>query len=368
MKYSVKDNINIAALEKWLNDQFLKKNDLKIINIKAPSSGFSALTVVIDVEDQSATEKLINKYAVRLEKSESHVFLDADINRQGQMMSALRKHGIPVPEIIGCEASAVELGGKFLVMEYFNAHALPQAPNYLQAGLLTTLKPEARHSLISDALTQMTRINKLEWQADFAFLDKPDFGPPGLNQYLKWIQAWRNEAMDGKPNQVLDTAIDWLLSEQPDNPHIDVLWGDSNLGNYLFNDNGTVAAVIDFEAAALGPAEIDIGWWFFVDDMLTQGADKLEGMPNREEQLAIYTNVLGRKVIALQYFEILAALRMSLVIARTTLLLIRAGRLPPENKAAYENIAISILAKKLGLAEVKVAADYMAFAAALSER
>jgi len=368
MSYSVKNNIDIAVLERWLNNRLSKNNHLKIIDSDVPKSGFSALTIVIEVKDEAQQTLPTKKYAVRLQKTGRHVFLGADISLQGQMMSALQVHGLPVPEIIGVESDAALLGGKFLVMEYFNAETLPQAPNYLQAGLLTKLEPDARFGLISDALTQIARINKLSWQADFEFLDKPAFGAPGLTQYLGWLRAWRDQAMENEANPVLDTAIEWLHSEQPQSDHVDVLWGDSNLGNYLFSKTGSVAAVLDFEAAALGPAEIDLGWWFFVDEMLTQGEDRLSGMPNRNEQLNIYTQALGRDVIALEYFEVMAALRMSLVIARTAQILKKAGRLSHTNQSAFENPALSLLARKLHLAEVNVGQQYMDFVKALSER
>src|SRR3546814_17828880 len=96
----------------------------------------------------------------------------------------------------------------------------------------------------------------------------------------------------------------------------------------LFNDDLTVSAVLDFEAAALGPAEIDLGWWLFLDRRRSSGHPPMEGKPDRQECMAIVEHGLGRPLQAIDYFAIMGGVRMSLVVARTIDRLKPSGALP----------------------------------------
>jgi aminoglycoside phosphotransferase (APT) family kinase protein len=360
--------INFAALRRWLTRVLAADQEVGLSAVKIPATGYSAQTVLFDVESIKAGVVEQRSLVLRLEKIGQHVFLDTDIGRQGQMMMALARAGVPVPVVLGIETDAAVLGGQFLVMERAEGSSLPQNPNYHVAGLLTELEPVRRRLLWEEAVSTIARINRLPWRNGFEFLSKPQFGEPGLAQYLAWLDAWRNEAMNGEANAVIDTAIATLIAEQPVNAPVDVLWGDSNPGNFLFSDDGRVAAVLDFEAAALGPAEIDLAWWFFMDEMFSAGHQRQAGLPDRAEQIALYEAALGRPVSNLNYYEILAAVRICLVLARSTQLLIKAGRLPPTNKTAHRNPALQLLANKLAIRFDAAGDDFNAFLVAMNER
>src|SRR3546814_20428603 len=97
------------------------------------------------------------------------------------------------------------------------------------------------------------------------------YGPAGLDNYLDWIAAWRAQACGAEAHPVIDPAILWLSRNKPSGPAVELLWGDSNAGNFLFAPAGRVIADLYFEAAAHGQAEHDQSWWFLIDDMLSAG-------------------------------------------------------------------------------------------------
>lgn len=360
--------IDEQALSQWLSHRLAPDGEVKILSSKVPATGYSALTVLLDVEIIQGGSTEQRPLVLRLEIPGKHVFLDTDIARQGRMMMALSRFRIPVPRVLAVESDTSILGGKFLLMERVDGVSLPQSPNYHQAGLLTELNAGGRGRLWIDAVSTIARINMLNWRDGFEFLNKPQYGEPGLDQYLGWIEAWRHEAMEKQPNPIIDQAIARLRALQPDNNHVNVLWGDSNPGNYLFSRSGDVVAVLDFEAAALGPAEIDLAWWFFMDEMLSFGQQRLSGLPERREQIALFEAIIGRSVADLEYFELLAAVRIALVIARTANVLIKAGKLPKTNKTALYNPAAQLLAARLGIAGGETGADYAAFSAVMNDR
>jgi aminoglycoside phosphotransferase (APT) family kinase protein len=253
-------------------------------------------------------------------------------------------------------------------MERIFAHSLPQHPSYQVAGLLHDLPPERRKATWHEAITVIGRINRLDWRDGFAFLNKPKYGEPGLSQYLGWIEAWRSEVTGGAPNPVIDAAMAFLAEHRLATPHVDVLWGDSNPGNMLFHNDGSVAAVLDFEAAALGPGEIDLGWWFFIDELLSFGVPRLAGLPDRAAQIDAYAQAVGRPVADLHYFEVLAGVRIALVVVRSASLLVSSGQLPAATRAGLENPIISLLAGKLGIDCGKGMDDYMELVGVMNRR
>jgi aminoglycoside phosphotransferase (APT) family kinase protein len=355
-------------LRKWLQSNLAPEGELTIHAIDRPKGGFSADTLLVKAAAEMNGRRRDLDLVVRLERTGRDVFLDTDIGRQGEMMRALAAHAIAVPVVLGIERDRSLLGGQFLVMERIAAHSLPQHPSYQVAGLLHDLPPDRRGTMWRDAIAVIGRINRLDWRDGFAFLDKRQYGEPGLNQYLGWLEAWRSKVTGGRPHPVIDTAMAFLAEKQPTTDHIDVLWGDSNPGNMLFRDDGSVAAVLDFEAAALGPAEIDLGWWFFVDEMLSLGVPRLEGLPDRAAQIAAYEKALGRPIADLAYYEMLAGIRMSLVVVRTVGLLVDSGRLAASTRAGLDNPVVHMLARKLGIECGTSIDDYMEFVGAMNRR
>jgi len=128
----------------------------------------------------------------------------------------------------------------------------------------------------------------------------------------------------------------------------------------MFADDLSVAAVIDWEAAAIGPGEIDLGWWLMFDELFSVGfgAPRLRGLPTREQTIAIYENTAGRKVVDIEYFEILALLKLAIISTRGADRQIRLGKIPATSQAYLNNPTTARLAAKLGLHVPEVGEDY----------
>jgi aminoglycoside phosphotransferase (APT) family kinase protein len=104
----------------------------------------------------------------------------------------------------------------------------------------------------------------------------------------------------------------------------------------LYRDFEPVA-VLDWEMAALGPAEVDVAWmiWmhrFFQEIAETYGMPGLPDFLGRADVIAIYEELTGRKLQNMQWFEVLAATRMAIITIRTTMRTVTFGQAePPEN-------------------------------------
>lgn len=359
----MKESQLFTALEAWLARQV--GTDVARVDFGRASNGFSAETLFAAVTPVSGgTRELV----LRMEQPGGEIFLDTDIATQARVLAALNDNGIPCPRLLALEEDRSVAGRRFLAMERVAGRNFPQAPSYFVNGWVKDLDADGRALLWHNALSLIGSINRLGEDDGFAFLDRPRYGAKGIDQYLGWLRAWRDEATMGRPNPVIDSALDWLETNKPQGLPVSLIWGDSNPCNILFADDLSVAAALDFEAAALGPAEVDMGWWLFLDGVRGKGKDKLSGVPSRADCVAIYEAALGRKAVGIDYFEILGGVRMALVIARTTRRLVETGLLPPDTPVALENPMAAALASMTDQPVPVVGEEFRAFVKAVAGR
>ena len=277
-------------------------------------------------------------------------------------MAAMAAHpNVPVPALVGVEYDPAVLGAPFLVMRRVAGRIVPQKPNYNVAGWVFDLTPAERRQVWINAIEMMARIHSVPWTEGFGFLDAPERGAPGLDQYLGFVEEWYRWAAQGRPQPVADAALDHLKRNRPAGTQASVLWGDAIPANILFAPDLTVAAVIDWEMVAIGPGEVDLGWWLFFDSLYSEamGVPRLEGLPDRAELVAIYEAAAGRPVRDIDYFELLGVLRLGIVATRQYDRQVGLGRISPTSRAYLNNPITARMAGLLGLPEPEIGQDYL---------
>src|SRR3546814_14694392 len=116
----------------------------------------------------------------------------------------------------------------------------------------------------------------------------------------------------------------------------------------MFDDEGKVKALIDWELAPLGPAELDLACWLYFDDLFSRrsGVQRLEGLPTREESIAIWEAAVGRKAAHLDYYDIVVGLRMALVVVGAFDRQVSVGHVPADNQSPNANLMPMYLDRK----------------------
>lgn len=327
-------------------------------------SGFSAEIFFVDVayEDDAGVQR--RTLVVRRQPQTFEVVFESDLRLQANMMAALDARGdVPVPAWVGIETDPSLLGAPFLVMGRVDGQAATQRPNYNVEGWLTEFTPDARRQAFANALKAVADVHAIDWRDGFAFLDRPDRGAPGLEQYLGYLVEWHAERGKGRKLPILDTAMDWVLANKPSESETCVLWGDPTPSNVMWRPDGTVAALIDWELAALGPPELDLAWWLYFDDLFSRrfGVTRLEGLPTRDETVAIYEQASGRTARHLDYYDIVVALRMALVAVGAFDRQVSIGNIPATNLSADNNLMTLYIAEKLGLPLPDLGSDFRDF-------
>lgn len=327
-------------------------------------SGFSAEIFFVDVDYTEEGQHHHRTLVVRRQPQTFEVVFESDLKLQANMMAALDARGdLPVPPWVGKEDDASILGAPFLVMGRVEGQAATQRPNYNVEGWLTQRSPAERMTHFTNALTALAKLHEVDWQDGFTFLNRPDRGAPGLEQYLGYLVDWHAARGQGRKLPIVDTAMQWVLENRPDNTDTCVLWGDPTPSNVMWRPDGSVAALIDWELAALGPRELDLAWWLYFDDLFSRrfGVTRLEGLPTRDETVAIYEKAADRKVGNLDYYDVVVALRMALVAVGAFDRQVSLGNIAATNTSADNNLMTLYIAEKLGLSLPELGSDFRDF-------
>ncbi|WP_155057610.1 phosphotransferase family protein [Streptomyces blattellae] len=284
-----------------------------------------------------------------------------DLLHEFRVMEQLADSEVRVPPLVLGEADGAELGFPFYIMGHVDGRVVQDHPPYHVHGWIQDLTPEQRARHWNNGVDMLARLHAIDPWERFGFLDRPELGPTGLDQSLRWMQDWYRWICGGERHEVLDAAMAYIVENRPAHHTDSVLWGDARIGNILFDVEGEVNAIIDWELASLGPGELDLGYWIVMDFLLGPGVflERLEGLPGREETIARYERTLGRPVGDIRYYEIFGALRFALVLLRVEKLFQAAGRLPAESRFGRGSHAVHLLAELLGLRPPTISRDIL---------
>ena len=105
----------------------------------------------------------------------------------------------------------------------------------------------------------------------------------------------------------------------------------------------------DFEAAHIGPPELDLGWWSMFDRWSheSMGHPRLAGEPIRAEQAAHYIAASGRDIGPIDVWELFAAARYTAIVVRVMNRLVERGHLPPDHTIWRDNPVATCLTEIL---------------------
>jgi aminoglycoside phosphotransferase (APT) family kinase protein len=228
-----------------------------------------------------------------------------DVIREARLLSALRPHGTPVPEVLGtCEDEGV-IGAPFYVMAWVDGHVLTEE---MPAGLVG--EAERLSECLVDGLVDLHAVDATD--GELAGFGRPD---GYLERQLKRFGGLY-ETNATRPLPDLEAVADWLAANLPESPASTVVHGDYRLGNVMIAPSPTrLAAILDWEMATIGDPLADLGYmtamWSEVGDppnpvsdlsSVTRGA----GFPDRAFLAARYAERTGRSLDALPWYQVLA--------------------------------------------------------------
>ena len=347
------------VLERWLGEQIGKAvgeqiapGSIRVGELTVPKAGFSNETVLgrATWTERSGTNHE-RQFVLRIQPADHQVYLEPDALRQARVMQQLAGC-VPVPTVWLVEPDPLVLGAPFFLMDRVNGRVPSDMPSWHKRGWTTELAPEERRRLYDNGLRCLADLHALDWTGDLRFLQPEGTGSP-LDRFLAHVEHWYDWCAPVRRfgSEVIDEAMAHVLNHRPATNEGVVIWGDARPGNLIFADDLTVAAMVDWEAASIGPPEFDLAWWLMFEEFLceAQGLKRLEGVPGRAGTIARYEELSGRSVVDIGYFEVLAGLVFALINSRLADLMIGSGLVDEATGAEFVTRVTGMIASYLAV-------------------
>lgn len=284
-----------------------------IEELSHPSLGMSNETVIVRC-GPGDDGRPGPKFVVRLPPLTA-TFPDHDFMAQAEVQRAVALFGVPTAEATG-ERDPRYLGSPFIVMPFVEGE-IP-GPQSLFDPWLTSATEEQRRDAQREMVRILADIGRLDWRA--AGLDGVLDDVDGtLESQLNWWSAYFDWARGEQDLPRIAAVKTWLLDHRPlDEPAPSLVWGDPRLGNMVMDDQRRVRAVLDWELATIGPAEMDLGWYLGLERVLLEltGMSPLSGCADLDEVARDYQAALGRPLRDPSWHEIFAVFRALVINVR----------------------------------------------------
>jgi aminoglycoside phosphotransferase (APT) family kinase protein len=328
------------GLSRWVRSWRPEASDVRIAPLVRPATGLSSETIFAEVDwtlgSGRAARSEHASWVLRLPPDGEGLFPSYDVAMQGRLQAVVAGAGVPAVVPLAVEEDDGWMGAPFLLMPRVPGRVVRADKPYLRTGWLAEASPEGQRRLHDETVGALAQIHRLDWRslgADsiVAGRSRGDGGDAGGTGWLAGeLEHWAGYlawAGEGNAPGVFDAGVEWCRAHMPSpEPPASLLWGDVQLGNVLVGDALQVVAVLDFEMATIGPAEVDLAWFVVLHDMAVDrcGGD-LPGFPGRAATIATYEAHLGRTLTDLRWYEAFAVLRSGAILVRAARLLARLG-------------------------------------------
>lgn len=319
-----------APLQRWARSHYDRAAEVPTVWPMPGNAGLSfGFDVVVDGPDAHRWPLV-----VRLSPPGVRRQGNTDVLRQVPLLRALGDSGVPVARVTWATDDPAWFGTDAVVQERLDAWPL----HLWDSGLSHPGAQElGTASFLNQAVTALATIHRAPWQAQLA-----DWEPVrSLASELRFwggvlaksdVPEWREHGA------VLQRDLGATL---PDRTPQGVFHGDYQTNNVLFDADGSLVAVVDWEISGLGAQLLDLGWLSLFTDASCWDATYVEGMrvvADPTELRLAYEQATGGPVADFDFFRALACFRFG-AIAAFNVRLHRTGR---RTDASYERIAPSV--------------------------
>jgi aminoglycoside phosphotransferase (APT) family kinase protein len=212
------------------------------------------------------------------------------VDREYRLLSALHPLGFPVPQPLAVCDDPDVIGAIFYVMEL--AHGRPYAN-----GALPEFDPETRRSMYEQLVDTLADLHVIDPEA----AGLGDFGKTGNyfeRQVARWTRQYRDSQTDYIPE--VERLIAFLPETIPEQSRTSIVHGDYRIDNVMYDGDGTLIAVLDWELATLGDPVADFYYLAMQWMMPADGGAGLAGLnlaqlgiPSLEEVVSRYSTRSG---------------------------------------------------------------------------
>ena len=293
---------NIAPrLQAYLAEK-LKAPDLEVANVARISGGASRETYRFRARYTKGGKTVERALILRRDPPAS--LIETERSTEYRAYQAFHKEGLPVPEPVALELDGAALDRPFFIME--------EIENCQVGGVLgPDPYGDHREKIGRQFFTHLGHIAA----ADPKALGLSDFdGAKDVKDCWRHeVARWEKVVNDDErePQPIVRAAIRWLKKNPPPPAQkIAVVHGDYRNGNFLYDSNGDMRGILDWEMAHLGDPLEDLGW--AIDPLWASGDASRPGcMIARADAIRIWEQASGLRADpkALHWWEIFASFK-----------------------------------------------------------
>lgn len=321
-----------SVLSKWLSTVMPGGVAPEItVESGVDSNGMSSETIMLTGRWEENGESKEQQWVARVAPTTDDVpvFSSYRLDHQFEVMRQVGElTDVPVPNVRWMDTTGEVLGTPFFLMDRVDGQVPPDVMPYTFGGNWFADAPLERQRELQDSTVEvLAKLHAIPDAAErFAFLSEVD--PPGdtpLRRHFGWLKDWYEFSVpDIGRSPLVERALKWLEDNFPEDVAASetvLTWGDSRIGNVLYDDFRP-AAVLDWEMATLGPRELDVSWIIFAHMVFQElaGMAGLPGLPDvmREEDVrATYRELTGAELSDLRWFYIYSGVIWCCVFMRT---------------------------------------------------
>lgn len=216
-------------------------------------------------------------------------------------------HGtsVPVPEPLWLEEDAVYLDHPFFIME--------ELPGFESSPQAIAQPPYAQHA---------ERFARRKWSilGEIAKADPKALGLTTVMPAVATSEVWSRELSHWEkvvdedelcPQPIVRAGIRWLRANPPPPPaQLSVVHADYRTGNFLYDAEGEIHAILDWEMSHLGDPLEDLAW--SINPVWRWGGDdRCGGLVAREDAIRIWEEASGLRADpdALRWWEVFSSVK-----------------------------------------------------------
>jgi len=305
------------------------------------ANGMSSETIILTGKWEQDGQPIEQKWVARVAPSAADVPVFSAY-RLDHQFDVIRLVGeltdVPVPRVRWMETTGEVLGTPFFLMDHVAGIVPPDVMPYTFGGNWFADAPVERQRELQDATVDvLAKLHAIpDAERTFGFLT--DVDPPGdtpLHRHFGWLKDWYEFAVpDIGRSALVEAALAWLDDNFPTAAAATepvLTWGDSRVGNVLYEDFRPVA-VLDWEMATVGPRELDVAWMIFAHMVFQElaGLAGLPGLPDvmREDDVrATYRELTGVTLGDMRWFYVYSGVIWCCVFMRTGARRVRFGEI-----------------------------------------
>lgn len=308
-------SIDLGTLSIWLQDRDEIPGDGPVDALEPLPGG--AQNLLFTLRRTDGTELVLRRPGRHAGGEAAASFV-----REATVLTALARTDVAHPRLFGHCLDDSVIGAPFSILEKIDGFTprgqLPEPyssdPDWRRSMAFELVAGAARLAMVDPGKVGLEDLSRTD-----------DWTRHQVHKYLKMLHSYRDtEGYPETESPAVDPVAAWLRDNAPAAGHIGIVHGDLQFANVMFrHDAPRLAAIVDWEMAALGDPLLDLAWiltaWREEGD--PPGSEPYlrpwDGIPGRAELLSRYADLTGRDVDAFPWFQVLACFRLAALLEGT---------------------------------------------------